>query len=46
MHTVVDLYIDCEKRGISDALKQPDNQWFGVYTNIWSPAPKRLINTL
>ena len=28
-------YIDYEYLGISDALKQPEKQWVGNYTNIW-----------
>ena len=35
MQLVVWPYIDCELRGISDALKQPEEQRVGFYANIW-----------
>ena len=35
MQLVAWPYIDCEQRGISDALKQPEKQRVGIYINIW-----------
>lgn len=35
MQSVVLPYIDCELRGITDTLKEPEKQRVEIYTNIW-----------